>query len=139
MEQSRLWSSTRSRIPSGSCGLWGRQRLAAVRRRQIRSERVVNGSGTGASEQVQALYKQTCISCHGGNLEGRVGPATNLQKVGTKLSKEQIAKQIANGGGGMPAFGTKLKPEEVEALAAWLAEKNKRLCRRCVTVQAVPP
>lgn len=81
-------------------------------------------AAAGASEQVQALYKQTCISCHGGNLEGRVGPATNLQKVGTKLSKEQIAKQIANGGGGMPAFGTKLKPEEVEALAAWLAEKK---------------
>jgi cytochrome c551 len=78
----------------------------------------------GASEQTQAIYKQNCISCHGGTLEGRVGPATNLQKVGSRLSKEQIVKQITNGGNGMPAFGSKLKPEETDALAEWLAGKK---------------
>ncbi|MCZ8514125.1 cytochrome c [Paenibacillus filicis] len=78
----------------------------------------------GASEQVQAIYKQSCISCHGGGLEGRVGPATNLQKVGERMSKDQIAKQITSGGNGMPGFGTKLKPEDVDALAAWLASKK---------------
>lgn len=74
-----------------------------------------------ADEQVQALYKNTCLSCHGANLEGRVGPSTNLQHVGGRLTQEQIAKQITNGGGGMPGFGAKLKPDEVAALAAWLA------------------
>jgi cytochrome c551 len=78
----------------------------------------------GASEQTQTQYKQNCISCHGGTLEGRVGPATNLQKVGSRLSKERIAKQITNGGNGMPAFGSKLKPEEADALAEWLAGKK---------------
>lgn len=77
-----------------------------------------------APEQVQTIYKQSCISCHGNDLEGKVGPSTNLQKAGAKLSKEQIAKQIASGGGGMPAFGSKLKPEEVEAIASWLAAKK---------------
>jgi len=77
-----------------------------------------------APEQVQNVYKQNCLSCHGGNLEGRVGPKTNLQKTGSRLNEEQIAKQITNGGNGMPSFGAKLKPEEVSALAAWLAGKK---------------
>lgn len=74
-----------------------------------------------AGEPVQALYKNTCLSCHGANLEGRVGPATNLQHVGGRLTQEQIARQITNGGGNMPGFGAKLKPDEVAALASWLA------------------
>jgi cytochrome c551 len=79
---------------------------------------------TGASEQVQSLYKQNCLSCHGNSLEGRVGPKTNIQQAGKRLSKEQITKQIAGGGNGMPGFGTKLTPEEVQALAEWLAAKQ---------------
>jgi cytochrome c551 len=78
----------------------------------------------GASEQVQALYKQNCLSCHGGSLEGKIGPKTNLQQVGNRLNKEQLVKQITNGGNGMPAFGSKLKPEEAQALADWLASKK---------------
>ena len=77
-----------------------------------------------APEQVQSLYKQNCLSCHGSGLEGRVGPKTNLQKVGGQMTKDQIAKQITGGGNGMPGFGSKLKPEEIEALAGWLAEKK---------------
>jgi cytochrome c551 len=86
------------------------------------------GSGKAAADplakadpQVQTLYKNTCLSCHGANLEGRVGPTTNLQHIGGRLTQEQIAKQIADGGGNMPGFGAKLKPDEVAALAAWLA------------------
>ncbi|MCR8636364.1 c-type cytochrome [Paenibacillus radicis (ex Xue et al. 2023)] len=78
----------------------------------------------GASEQVQSVYKQSCLSCHGNSLEGRVGPKTNLQKAGGHLTKEQITKQITGGGNGMPGFGGKLKPEEIDALASWLAEKK---------------
>lgn len=78
----------------------------------------------GASEEVQALYKQSCLSCHATNLEGRVGPKTNLQQVGARLSKEKIAQQIEYGGSGMPGFRGKLKPEEIGALAEWLATKK---------------
>ncbi|SFM03440.1 cytochrome c551 [Paenibacillus sp. 1_12] len=83
-----------------------------------------NDGLVGAPEQVQSLYKQSCLSCHGGGLEGRVGPKTNLQQVGARLSKEQIEKQITGGGNGMPAFGSKLKPEETQALAEWLSTKR---------------
>jgi mono/diheme cytochrome c family protein len=44
-----------------------------------------------------------------------------LQHVGSKLTQEQIVAQITNGGGNMPAFGAKLKPDDIAALAAWLA------------------
>ncbi|MCS7464668.1 cytochrome c [Paenibacillus doosanensis] len=77
-----------------------------------------------APEQAQALYKQNCMSCHGNNLEGKVGPDSNLQKIGAKLTKEQITSQILNGGGGMPALSSKVKPEEAEVLAEWLAGKK---------------
>jgi mono/diheme cytochrome c family protein len=67
----------------------------------------------------EAVYKQSCISCHGGNLEGGVGPA--LTKVGGSMTETQILKQIEKGGGVMPAFKTTLKAEEIANLAKWLA------------------
>ncbi|PZE20736.1 c-type cytochrome [Paenibacillus xerothermodurans] len=69
-----------------------------------------------AQQQVQALYRQNCATCHGAELRGRV----NLERVGARLSAEQIASMIANGGRGMPAFGGRLTAEEINALA-WLA------------------
>ncbi|MEK8131139.1 cytochrome c [Paenibacillus filicis] len=75
----------------------------------------------GASSEVQSLYKQSCLSCHATNLEGRVGPKTNLQHVGARLEKDKIVKQIEAGGNGMPGFQGKLKPEEIQGLADWLA------------------
>jgi cytochrome c551 len=79
---------------------------------------------TSAPELVQSVYKTNCMSCHGNNLEGRVGPKTNLQQVGARLDKDKLLKQIQNGGNGMPAFASKLKPEEAAALAEWLASKK---------------
>ncbi|WP_281890215.1 cytochrome c [Paenibacillus sp. YYML68] len=78
----------------------------------------------GASESVQALYKQNCLSCHAANLEGRMGGKTNLQQVGARLSVEQITTQIAKGGNGMPGYQGRLKPEEIDGLAQWLATKK---------------
>ncbi|SDO67802.1 Cytochrome C oxidase, cbb3-type, subunit III [Paenibacillus sp. yr247] len=65
-----------------------------------------------------------CISCHGVDLAGKVGPKTNLQKVGSKMSKEQITNQIKNGGGGMPVYKTTLSEEEIGLLSDWLSSKK---------------
>jgi mono/diheme cytochrome c family protein len=74
------------------------------------------------NEAAQALFKQSCTSCHGVDLAGDFGP--NLQKVGGKLTKEQITTQITQGGEAMPSFEEKLNTEEIQALASWLASKK---------------
>ncbi|WP_211749654.1 cytochrome c [Paenibacillus sp. Marseille-Q4541] len=68
--------------------------------------------------------KASCITCHGNQLEGGVGPS--LQTVGAELNAEQIYKTITKGKGGgkMPAFEGKLSEEEIANLALWLAEKK---------------
>jgi mono/diheme cytochrome c family protein len=36
--------------------------------------------------------------------------------------EEQVAVQVANGGGGMPAFGDKLSDEQIEAVAQYVSQ-----------------
>ncbi|MFD0669912.1 c-type cytochrome [Cohnella sp. GCM10027633] len=73
-------------------------------------------------ELVTALYKNNCLSCHGGELRGGFGPS--LTKVGAEMSLEKIYAKIANGGGGMPKFESKLTEDELAQLANWLANHN---------------
>ena len=82
------------------------------------------GESPGEFAKAEALYKQHCISCHGDKLEGRVGQNTDLRKVGAKLSREEIVKQIAEGGDLMVPFKNTLSPEEIESLAGWLSAKK---------------
>lgn len=72
----------------------------------------------GAAEE---LYAANCASCHGGNLEGAMGPS--LETAGADLSKDEIADVIKNGKGQMPAI-SQLSDDEVEELAVWLADKK---------------
>ncbi|MBE1445779.1 c-type cytochrome [Paenibacillus sp. OAS669] len=74
------------------------------------------------SQATEATYKQSCIACHGNDLEGKIGP--NLQKIGGKMTDQQLYKIVQNGRGGMPAFKSTLKDEEIVNLAKWLAEKK---------------
>ncbi len=78
------------------------------------------GETTTAAGDAQKLYDQKCSSCHGGNLEGSVGPA--LDKAGSKLSKEDIENIIANGKGAMPSG--LLSGDEASQVAEWLAAKK---------------
>lgn len=71
-----------------------------------------------------ALFKANCVTCHGDNLEGKLGPNTNISKIGATKTKDQIVAQITNGGNGMPGFKGKLKDNEISALADWLAAKK---------------
>lgn len=69
----------------------------------------------------EELYKQSCASCHGQNLEGR-GNAPALATVGSTYSAEEIQNIILNGKGTMPP-GI-LQGEDAAAVAAWLAEQK---------------
>ncbi|MFC4619526.1 PQQ-binding-like beta-propeller repeat protein [Camelliibacillus cellulosilyticus] len=66
------------------------------------------------------IYKGSCASCHGANLEGGVGPALN--HIGKSMSKQDLLNQIKNGSGRMP--GGLIKGQQAQAVADWLAKKK---------------
>ncbi|WP_239587083.1 cytochrome c551 [Bacillus ectoiniformans] len=68
----------------------------------------------------QEVYNKSCMSCHGGNLEGGMGPA--LDKIGADKSKDDILGVIKNGQGQMPP--NVVQGEDAEAVAEWLAAKK---------------
>ena len=74
-----------------------------------------------ASVDAEQVVQTSCITCHGGNLEG-MGNAPALAKVGDHMSETEIHDVIVNGRGSMPP-GI-IKGAEAEAVAQWLAEKK---------------
>lgn len=79
-----------------------------------------SSSSSSANKGAKGIFEKHCASCHGENLQGKIGP--NLQHIGSKWSKKQILHQITNGGGGMPA-GV-IKGQKAQKVAAWLAAKK---------------
>jgi ubiquinol-cytochrome c reductase cytochrome b subunit len=66
------------------------------------------------------FQNKQCRNCHAlGGEGGERGPA--LDAVATRLTKDQMVRQVIQGGGNMPAYGKKLTPAEVEALVSFLA------------------
>ncbi len=60
-----------------------------------------------------------CRNCHQlGGLGGQRGPA--LDTVATRLTEDQLIRQVIQGGGNMPAYGKNLSPAEVTALVGFL-------------------
>jgi cytochrome c551 len=76
--------------------------------------------GETKTADAEAIVNQSCIGCHGQNLEGGGGP--NLTEVGAKYNKDEIKDILINGKGSMPS-GI-LDEAEADVVAAWLAEKK---------------
>ncbi len=74
-----------------------------------------------ATADGEALVKESCVMCHGGNLQG-MGETPALTDVGSRLSEEEILDVILNGRNQMPPG--LLKGDEAEAAAAWLATQK---------------
>ena len=72
----------------------------------------------GAATDVRQLYQQHCAQCHGAERLGAMGPALLPENLG-RLKKGEAAEVIAEGRPAtqMPAFGDKLAPDEILALA----------------------
>lgn len=66
------------------------------------------------------FQNKQCRNCHAlGGEGGERGPA--LDAVATRLTKDEMVRQVIQGGGNMPAYGKKLTPAEVDALVSFLA------------------
>jgi ubiquinol-cytochrome c reductase cytochrome b subunit len=60
-----------------------------------------------------------CRNCHAmGGVGGMRGPA--LDDVATRLNEDQLYRQVLQGGGNMPAYGSALSPAETTALVKFL-------------------
>jgi outer membrane protein assembly factor BamB len=80
-----------------------------------RSHAAGGGTANGA-----ALFSQNCASCHtlaAAHSTGAVGP--NLDQL--RPSKAVVARQVTNGGGGMPSFGGRLSKAQIAAIASYVA------------------
>ena len=78
--------------------------------------------GSTALERQGALVFQVkqCRNCHSlGELGGQRGPT--LDSVAVRLTRDQLIRQVIQGGGNMPAYGKNLSPAETTALVAFLA------------------
>jgi ubiquinol-cytochrome c reductase cytochrome b subunit len=63
-------------------------------------------------------YKQ-CRNCHAlGGTGGLRGPA--LDSIATRMTEDQMIRQVLQGGGNMPAYGNTLSPAETHALVSFL-------------------
>jgi len=65
------------------------------------------------------FQQKQCRNCHAiGGLGGMRGPA--LDSVATRLTEDQLYRQVLLGGGNMPAYGSALSPAETTALVSFL-------------------
>jgi cbb3-type cytochrome c oxidase subunit III len=74
----------------------------------------------GGGTDGKGIFKTNCGSCHtlaDAGTSGTVGP--NLDNLKPDLAA--ITKQVTNGGGGMPAFGGTLTPDQIKLVAKYVA------------------
>ncbi len=74
----------------------------------------------------KAVFTANCASCHAGG-KNLVNPAKTLKKADLEkydmFSAEAIITQVTNGKAAMPAFKTRLKPDQIENVAAYVLEQ----------------
>lgn len=88
------------------------------------SEAVVGVSSGLVAEGGVLFHDKSCLNCHlVQGYGGRRGP--DLTYVGDRLTRSDIVIRIVNGGVNMPAFGSMLKPAELDALTAFLQSRKR--------------
>jgi mono/diheme cytochrome c family protein len=81
-------------------------------------------SKTDRAAGAELFKEKGCEHCHGADGVGtEKGPS--LTTVGKRLKKDEIERQIREGGKQMPAFGDVLNEDETRKLVDYLAHKKK--------------
>jgi mono/diheme cytochrome c family protein len=75
------------------------------------------GAGTPGARVFATAGCSGCHTMEAAGATGKVGP--NLDEL--RPNEQQVARQVRNGGNGMPAFKSKLSPTEISQVAAFVA------------------
>jgi len=78
------------------------------------------GGATASVAQGEEIFGSTCATCHtlaAAGSSGTTGP--NLDEL--MPSKSLVEKQVTNGGGGMPSFGSTFSKSEIESVAEFVS------------------
>ncbi len=79
----------------------------------------------GQDDKSAGTFKAKCAVCHGAGGKGdspagKSLGAADLTKVAAAKSAADLKTVIQNGKGKMPAYGKSLKPEEIDAMVAYI-------------------
>jgi len=95
------------------------------------------------------LQNKQCRNCHSiGGAGGLRGP--DLDAIASRMTEDQMFRQVLQGGGNMPAYGNALSPSETTALVRFLTtlrgndlprarDASRHLASSSVAPAAVPP
>ena len=88
------------------------------------NDTTTDDKATTANADGEKIAKEKCISCHGNDLTGAMGP--DLTKIGSTLSEDEIKNILNKGQGQMPAKPANglQSDDEVNAVAKWLSEQK---------------
>jgi mono/diheme cytochrome c family protein len=79
-------------------------------------------AGGGNAEAGAVVFSENCATCHGETGHGGAG-GPDLTTMPLAQTEEGAIQQVTNGGGGMPPFGGTLSEEEIENVAAYVANE----------------
>ena len=89
-------------------------------------------TATQAQTDPAKFFKANCVLCHSANGSGdsATGKAFHAKDLRSdevqKQTDAELAEVIAKGRGKMPAFGAKIKPDDLTKLVAYLRELPKQ-------------
>jgi cytochrome c551 len=78
--------------------------------------------GGGSPEAGAVVFSENCSTCHGATGHGGNG-GPDLRTMPLAQTEAGAIQQVTNGGGGMPAFKGILSEEEIENVAAYVAQE----------------
>lgn len=84
---------------------------------ELSSEEIHSTGAHSVTDGAKLIYRTSCASCHGENLNGNSGP--DLSQIGTKLTPAELKTIILSGAGMMPS--DLVTETEAKILANWLS------------------
>jgi cytochrome c6 len=93
---------------------------------------IVSPSWLAAQSDAAGLFRSKCVMCHGENGSGNTPTgkalkAKDLRSAETQSKSDaELTDVISKGRNKMPAFGQKLKPDQIQHLVAYLRQLAKK-------------